>query len=274
MAARKGIVKHIISSLKDFTEKIEELLPSSADKILWYRGCGSCEYKLEPSLHRHPSITSNEETLELEGRIIDRFNQRSVPYVSSNFRNEWEVLFFIQHFGIPSRLLDWTENPFVALYFALTSAVTKKVKAEGAQYEDVAIWVLDPVLWNREALKDTTYKGGILSIESKHLEAYKPRIEFDIMKDMPVCMFGTHNSSRIVAQRGVFTVFGKNRSPMEKVAIDAGFNSETLKCFVIESKNVSPLLDSLTSIGITDSVIFPDLSGLSTELKRFFKFRI
>ena len=77
------MVDYRISTLKDFTEKIEELLPASADKILWYRGSGSSSYKLEPSLHRHPDNLTNEETLALEGKIIDRFNQRSVPYMSS-----------------------------------------------------------------------------------------------------------------------------------------------------------------------------------------------
>ena len=273
MAKKKEVNTFPITSLKDFTEKIEELLPSSADKTLWYRGCGSCEYKLEPSLHRHPSMSTNEEILELEGRIIDRFNQRSIPYVPPNFRSDWEILFYIQHFGIPTRLLDWTENPFVALYFALTTAVRKKNK-DSYSYDKVAIWILDPVLWNREVLKDTTYKGGILPIESRHLEAYKPRIEFDIMKDDPVCMFGTHNSTRIVAQRGVFSIFGKNKRPMEVIATTNGFSPNTLQCLTIEPDKIDPLLESLVSIGITDSVIFPDLTGLATELKRFFKFRV
>ncbi|UOQ69036.1 FRG domain-containing protein [Hymenobacter volaticus] len=272
--AKKALAKHKIETLKDFTEKIEELLPLSEDRILWYRGSGSTDYTLAPSLHRHPSITNNEELLELEGKIIDRFNQRSVPYVSTNFIKEWEILFYIQHFGIPSRLLDWTENPFVALYFALTSAVTKRVKGETVYATDVNVWVLDPVLWNRAVLSDNTYTGGILSLESKHLTAYEPRTSFELMKNDPVCMFGTYNSARIVAQRGVFSVFGKNRKPMETVAIEGGFNPNTLQCFYIEIKDIEPLLTSLISIGITDSVIFPDLSGLATELKRFFKFRV
>jgi len=270
---RKEINTFPISSLKEFTEKIEELLPVSADKSLWYRGCGSCHYKLEPSLHRNPEISTNKEMLDLEVKIIDRFSQRSVPYVSPTVRGDWEILFFIQHFGIPSRLLDWTENPFVALYFALTSAVKKNIKGIAA-YEKVVIWILDPVLWNREVLKDITYKGGILSIESKHLYAYKPRTEFDLMKDDPVCMFGTHNSARIVAQRGVFSVFGKNKRSMEDVVSTNGFGNTTLQRLTIEPDRIEPLLDSLISIGITDSVIFPDLTGLATELKRFFKFKV
>jgi len=94
------------------------------------------------------------------------------------------------------------------------------------------------------------------------------------MRGKPVAIFGTHNSPRIVAQRGVFTVFGKKVQPMEKTYVDEKYKQDCLMKIVFPSNKISNLLQSLTSIGITDSVVYPDLEGLGKEVMRFFKFDI
>ena len=109
------------STLKDYTELIEPL-KSSTDAPVLFRGIGKASYTLLPSLYRHPSTTDVAELIELEGNILTRFRHRSIPYQDRPLSNDWELLFLMQHFGIPTRLLDWTENPFIALYFAITSA--------------------------------------------------------------------------------------------------------------------------------------------------------
>jgi hypothetical protein len=265
-----------ISTLKQYSSFIEEKLQSSTDYILWFRGTGKSSYTLSPSIHRHPKITQDEKIIEMETQIIDRFNQRSVPFLSRPLdkTNDWETLFFMQHYRIPTRLLDWTENPFIALYFALTSAKYEIEAKKKVYKDDVAVWVLDPVAWNRESLKDYTYNQGILSVQEHFLESYKPRIKFDGMREKPVAIFGTHNSPRIVAQRGVFTVFGKKVQPMEKTYVDEKYKQDCLMKIVFPSNKISNLLQSLTSLGITDSVVYPDLEGLGKEVMRFFKFDI
>jgi hypothetical protein len=265
-----------IETLKQYSDFIENQLRLSKESVLWFRGTGKSSYTLSPSIHRHATISDPENVIDLENKIMDRFNQRSVPFLDKPLdrKNDWEVLFFMQHYAIPTRLLDWSENPFIALYFALTSAPYNIVAKKREYIEDASIWVLDPVLWNREALKDYSYDKGILSVEEHFVDSYKPRTAFKNIREKPIAIFGTHNSSRIVSQRGVFTVSGKRIKPMEQTYIDDSFPQDSLIKLVLSKDHILSLETSLTSLGTTDSVVYPDLEGLAKEVRRFFKFDI
>src|SRR4051794_32372081 len=113
-----------VNTLKEFSSFIEDQVQKSVDNLLWYRGSGKASYNLSPSIHRHPAILDSNGVIELEKQILNRFMQRSIPFLPRELKKDdvLDVLFFMQHYGVPSRLLDWTENPFIALYFSLTSA--------------------------------------------------------------------------------------------------------------------------------------------------------
>lgn len=265
-----------ITTLRQFSSFVEKQLQVSKDFTLWFRGAGKSTYTLTPSIHRHSKIDSADRVIELETQIIDRFNQRSVPFLHKplNRNDDWELIFFMQHYRIPTRLLDWTENPFIALYFALTSAHYDIINKKKEYKHDVSVWVLDPVSWNRESLKDFSYSGGILSVQDNFVDSYKPRTPFINIREKPVAIFGTHNSPRIVSQRGVFTVFGKKICPMETTYIEENFPQDSLIKLNFPKDKIGSLLNSLTSLGITDSVVYPDLEGLSKEIMRFYKFDV
>src|SRR3954451_21756407 len=107
-----------VESLRAYTELIEDLMTDS--EPLWCRGVGNAGHGLVPSMYRHPSITDIDELLALEHLLVQRFKERSIPYQATPVRlqDKWDVLFVMQHFGAPTRLLDWTENPFIGLFFA------------------------------------------------------------------------------------------------------------------------------------------------------------
>jgi hypothetical protein len=251
-------------------ERIEELM--SANAPLWYRGAGKTSRRLVPTLFRHPTITKADELIALEGKILQRFRERSIPYQPVAVEQDWGLLFLMQHFGVPTRLLDWTENPYIGLFFALTGA--KVDESTGRSAEPAAVWVLKPEAWNKHALIDISYDGGILSMGTHPLDTYKPSTNPTYMRVSPVSMYGLHNSPRIVAQRGVFTIFGKDTQPMDETYAVNNYPSDTLIKFEFAEDAVDSLRRSLFSIGVTDSVVFPDLAGLATELKRFFGYRV
>jgi hypothetical protein len=260
-----------VTTLGEFTQQIEEALTRTSD-LVWYRGAGKSTYKLIPSLYRHPAINDSVGLSELELNILSRFKHRSVPYLNRSLQNDWEYLFLMQHFGIPTRLLDWTENPYIALYFALISALFN-IELKIPHYtHDAAVWVLDPTAWNRHVLQGIGFQGSVLSPQDERLKGYAPSSDLTLMNILPIALYGTHNSPRIVAQRGVFTIFGKNTTPMEEVYVNNNFPQDGLLKLVIPAQHIAALLKAITSSGITDSVIYPDMDGLAREIKRFFQF--
>lgn len=259
---------HEVMSLNGFIQIVEERLAADS-AALWFRGCGNAAYSLLPTLYRHPSVERVEELIDLEGKLLNRFKQRSIPYHSRSFTSKSDCLFFMQHYGVPTRLLDWTENPYVGMYFALTSALRQGDRV----LSDCAVWMLDPILLNKFSLRHMQYPGHILSNDDKEVQGYFED-DVDLMNEMPVAIYGSHNSHRIVAQRGVFTIFGKSRKGLQDYSLGENMPVGMLTKMLIKAEHVEAMLASLISIGYTDSVVFPDLDGLSKEIKRFYKFEV
>lgn len=270
-------VDRTIESFKEYVAMVERL-QSKTTNSLWFRGCTTGNQVLVPSLYRHKTRKKKTDLQELETRLITRFRQRSMPLVDRPLEEGWNTLFFMQHYGIPTRLLDWTENPFIAFYFAVTSGKFSGRRSRVNQSSelrfprDAIIWILDPVRWTNHALRQQSYTGGVLTPGDTALNSYRPPARFDDMHAHPVALYGAHNSPRIVAQRGVFTIFGQDTLPMEKVYDKDGFPRHSLMRVVLPKDALPSMRKSILSHGITESVVFPDLEGLAKEMKREFGF--
>lgn len=261
------IIRYKPTSLPAYMEVVQKL-QRVAGHPLWFRGNNRESYKLVPTLYRHKSAKAQDELRKLERQLMARFRQRSLPYHSRNLQDDWEALFFMQHYGVPTRLLDWTENPLIALYFALMSShVTHSQRNASAS---CIIWVLDPSVWNQAALRHVSYSEGPLTTGDEDLNGYAPAST--TMGNFPVALYGAHNSPRIVAQQGVFTIFGSYRRSMDTLVSDGEFPEDALTAIVIEPNRILPMRRSLLEQGIIETVVFPDLEGLARETKRFFGF--
>ena len=165
MTVAKRINISTPSTFAELLEAVEEFQSISSNS--WYRGCRNQGHTLKPTLYRHKTKTKIDEIALLETNLTTRFVQRSLPFLQRSLTDEWDKLFLMQHYGVPTRLLDWSENPFVAIYFALVSASEPKAT-------DASIWMCDPVAWNQAALDHISFKGGVLDQSHTVLRAYTP----------------------------------------------------------------------------------------------------
>lgn len=262
---------------KTFTEYVEtiEILNAEPERPLWFRGAGRKSHKLTPSLYRHSQKKTIASIATLERDTMIRFRQRSIPFTNKSILDDWDALFFMQHHRVPTRLLDWSENPFVAFYFAVMSSPYSCAKNGALTFEeDAAIWVLSPISWNRHALNHQSFDGGILVTKDLEANGYQPAPTFAKMNNHAVAIYGAHNSPRIVAQRGVFTIFGQNLQSMDEAYDKASFPPTCLHKIILRKSILAKLRKSILSYGITESVIYPDLDGLAAEMRRDFGFEV
>ncbi|MBA7506802.1 hypothetical protein ES706_05509 [subsurface metagenome] len=269
--------KQQITNLKDLTGIVEDL--SGEHDVLWFRGCGRSSYLLKPSLYRHPSITQIRELLNLEQKITERFKQRCLPYLSQPItlfseNPYWEWLFRMRHAGVPTRLLDWTENPYIALFFALTAASYKISDGHVEYEENVAVWILDPCAWNEKVLESIGWKGGILYRSDSGLNGYVWKEDVKVMRKEPANIYGTQNSTSMVVQSGVFTIFGSDLRPMEETYIDENFPQDCIIKLEFPKDKIGNLISSMLKIGYTDLIVSPSLEGLANEIKRIYGYPV
>lgn len=251
------ILRHKVDSLGDLVTVALEIARGRPEgSFLWYRGHSRTSHTLTPGLLR--AGRSAPEVFEREKRLLTRFRQRSLPFWPAGYpQNDWEHLFAMQHYGVPTRLLDWSENLFIAVHFALQGA---------KQAEDPpVIWCIDPVGWNRAmpVLSEYGAQIQVLTTSDDESEAYRPETSRRRNKS-PVAIFGTHNSNRIVAQRGTFMVWGEDL--------------RSLECFAEETRGElwgielcgdhQALSADMNALGFDETMVFPELGSLALELNR------
>lgn len=251
-----------MSGLAEFVARVEQIVvewtPPRAEWYLqpWFRGHGDAAWKLEPTLYRMRKARGIGAEHYNEAELLEMFKRRARRYLDHVPQSDWEWLFEMQHHGLPTRLLDWTESYLVALYFAVRDA-----RGDA----DACVWATNPWWLGRQAFGDF----ALPSAHESKVQAWRPGAGLDELPKAPVAILPVHSSARIQAQRGVFTMHGSARDGLDRLAEGAG-KKGCLRRLVVPKRDVAHVRLELSRSGITESVIFPELPGLCRELRSFF----
>lgn len=183
-----------------------------------YRGVSNVSHQLIPSIGRN--IADATKTKQFEHEAMWLFQTHARPFLTHVPSNDWEWLALAQHHGLPTRLLDWTRNPLVALYFACT----------GANDTDAALYSLPaPSLLNTQQEPDP-FKVEVVRL-----------------------VLPPHVTNRLTAQSGLFTIHPEPNQPLNNpgmvVTVIAakmkGEFLESLFSYGIHQGTLFPELDGL-----------------------------
>ncbi len=219
---------------------------------LWLRGHASVDWSLIPSVGRKA------ETATAEMVFLKRFKQNAFRLLEHPPQTEWEWLFLMQHYRVPTRLLDWTESPLVALYFAVSDADHAAA--------DAALWCLLPTELNKKTGITFKHPKEIPFFDEEQdnpLRGYLPSViareQSSSLK--PAAGIAVRNSPRISAQLGVFTITHR-----EQVSLEAIDDGKHLWRFIIPAAAKKDILRELAYLKVSNFTVFPELDRVSSAV--------
>jgi hypothetical protein len=194
-----------------------------------FRGQSNTKWPLIPKAGRPPFNKRNDKEL------FNQWKRRAPVYLDNHSLNDTELLTIAQHTGLPTRLLDWTYNPLVAVFFA--------------------------------CIENESVDGAIFAYRSKN-QVTIPNLAnpFNLTEGTVTLLQPNSSHSRLINQFGYFTI---HTGPMTELEQD--FSVENFDKIIIPSFLKKELIFLVNQLGVNNMTIFPDLDGLSRHLSWFYE---
>ena len=277
----EGIELKIISSISQFNSLISK--NSNEDDLLFYRGHADANYFLQPSIFRNKKWQKNECAMYNELLI-------NCPNDFEKCHSHLEKLVEMQHYGLPTRLLDITLNPLVALYFACESKPdcygeiilisTNKEQVKYPQSDTASIlaslsafdynaqqelyqWATDPSI-----SKDDFNKKAARLLHEIRLE--KPAFHPDIVKEDlidNIIVLTIKNNRRIVKQDGAFILCGLSNDTSSLNKFRLRKKDKTIVVLVTQKDKI---LRQLSTFSINRATLFPEIECVADHIKNIY----
>lgn len=282
-----------LSSYLSAIKQLKEHYPTAifsrpAATSFLYRGVSSVEYHLIPGILREDSKPKrNKKYTEFgaEQGILNSFIHEASAYLSIPPTNKACWLEYAQHYGVPTRLLDWSSNPLVALYFC----------CKGRPDSDGITWVLHAPNYVR-FIESQPYKAALIG-KTFH-DRIRDLLDNSSRENFPFIYTPYYSDLRMSAQRSYFMVWGT-----EETAFDITFfsdeseepNDHQMKLdseenlgdervfgehartaflfkFLVPCNRKPFIIRELDMVGINEKTLFPGLDGIGRYIEQKFSF--
>lgn len=224
-----------IHSVDHYIRQILALDRKAADFCI-FRG-QRVKAPLTPSIARYGQA---ERIPLIEKRMLADLRRMGKMLVGNAVSDDWELLILAQHYGLKTRLLDWSSNPLVALFFSIRDIDD----SENPSYV-YAFTGMDRQVFDKES--NWTGQGSDSPFEITELKVLRPSL----------------NNERIIAQSGWFTVHPYDEGQDKFVPMDQDEEvRSSVTEFVIAAGIKAALIEDLNMLGFNAQTMFPELAGL------------
>ena len=217
-----------ITDIEHYLQIIEPIRLENNEYLL-FRGQSNDDPLLPGIARKKPNFnTSGKERIMLD-------HLKRVGFLKLNNQNLdiWDLLILAQHHGMQARLLDWSSNPLVALWFAVQNVYRYK--------QDSYVYILS-------------------ADSNMAIDKYENKDPFSL--NQTFILKPTLNNERIIGQYGWFTIHNYSADVGRFVALNENINtSDKITKIIIPSDLKLTLLNRLTLMGVNAKSIFPDLEG-------------
>jgi len=270
-----------VSKVQGFIGKVLTLEQRNGYEV-FYRGHSSKKkYKLEPSLSRKDDdgnylYRDNEHILYKELLVSNSADFQSDVYTLDS-------LVRMQHYSLPTRLLDITSNPLIALYFACKTSpkadgevIIFSMKRKDVKYfdSDVASCIANlarlpkveknTIKFDNDSFNDQPSVKRLLQLIRQEKPFFEPEIIPEDLRKV-ICVKGKQSNARISSQSGAFLLFG-----LDAVFDEKGTNEITVSRITITNKE--GILQELDLLNINESTVFPYIENSAKYVAEKFKF--
>jgi hypothetical protein len=258
----------MIETIEEFITRIIELRNIWFDDPypdIWYRGVGSIDFNLLPGAYWRPICDEFSAAVTFKAMAPMLLNPPPI--------DDWDWYYLMQHYGLPTRLLDWTESPLQALQFALLNS------KDGS---NPIVWILDPVSLNFATQKQqvvfvpqTFGSVGAYDLWLPHKCKKNCKIEEEVNRkiisnEYPIAIFPSRTNPRLFSQRGTFTVHGTNPIPLELLDTISGFEIVRLIKLEISFSVKDQLLKNLFALGFNTTSTYPEPNSVAQDVKKMY----
>ena len=250
----------LLEDVQEFVHVIKYLQEQFDEDVLWYRGVSRAKYELIPKVYRDRLWEIHE---DFEWWLFVDFQNRARTFIPEHQNySEWDWYFTMQHYRLPTRLLDWTRGALIGLYFAVRNAKDTYIPS---------VYVLSPYWFDETAHRKNTDEARIYTTDLRTIsEEHSSRLSSYLgtrreAPHFPLCLEPPAINHRIAAQQSVFTIHGKYINPF-RILTKRNAPAKIAK-IRFSTKNSRFIKDQLDSMGISEATLFPDLEGLSRDLK-------